>query len=61
MAAMDELETNVAPWKWIMSQILDVEHRADPNITGNIELVGVGTKSPQNFVWTPCFEYEIFS
>ena len=50
VAAMDELKIIVPCESAITSQVLDVEHRADPKITGKIKLVGVGTKPPQNLV-----------
>jgi len=60
VAAMGELETTEAPWKCDTSQVLDVEHRADSKITGNIKLIGTGTKPPQNFVWTPASSMKFF-
>ena len=46
VAAMDELKIVVALWNAITSQVLDIEHRVDPKIAGNIELVGAETKPP---------------
>jgi len=37
-------------WSAKTSQILDAEYRADSKVTGNIELVGAGTKPFQNLV-----------
>ena len=39
---MDELKIAKPRESAITSQLLDAEHRADPKITGNNELVGAG-------------------
>jgi len=47
-------------WSAKISQILDVEYRADFKITENIELVGAETKHLQNLVWTTVSSMESF-
>ena len=42
------------------SQILDAEYWAHSKIMGNIELIGTGTKSLQNFVWALASSTEPF-
>ena len=60
VAASDEMKIALPLWKCETSHVIDAKYWVDLKITGNIELIGTGTKPSENLVWTSALSMEPF-